>query len=603
MSLYIFFLPFLFNNIFALPYCKTKENFCIKCNPLTNLCVKCENDALIPDKNGGCIGAKQCKLDNNYCNECDLKGELCQKCEKGYFPDKNGGCSYTDHCSLSNKGECFECEIDYILVGVKSIFKICKYLYSDDLKNCKNIDNEKGICDTCEDGYFLNEGDKKCIKIQNCNESLYGNCISCDAGFYLNKKENTCEMKVSFLSYCKQSLDGKKCEICNEYSYLSEDGICVLSNYCSESDYEKCKKCISNYYLASNFVCSNTDNCFDADKDTGICNKCQNNYYLDINDYKCKSNQENNDFKFCQKVINNECIECIQLYKLSKDLKCTSSNNCLEAKNGECLLCENGYHLGLDNRCSNIEHCIYSNIYGECLECEDNYYYNKLTKNCIESNEKFKNCKYSEGFNCCECKNNYYLNLNDSTCLDNTQQGPFYKCAFGNNEEGYCNQCIKGYFLGSLDKRCSLISDCKISEDENTCIECDEYYCLDVNKGICVENDSIEEEKFIFYINCIKTNKEGTECEKCIDGYEVGKEGYCKDVKNCIEENDDGECLKCNDEINDNGFYFCANKLFGCIEFIHEGCSRCDDLLNLYNCTECKEGYYKSPGYLNCNKN
>ena len=38
------------------------------------------------------------------------------------------------------------------------------------------------------------------------------------------------------------------------------------------------------------------ENCYNGDKDLGICIECKDNYYLDFNDGKCKSNQENNEF-------------------------------------------------------------------------------------------------------------------------------------------------------------------------------------------------------------------------------------------------------------------------------------------------------------------
>ena len=452
-----------------------------------------------------------------------------------------------------------------------------------------NIEN--GLCENCEEGYYLNTGDKKCSKTENCSESIYGNCISCYIGYYLNKKNNTCLLKVGNFLYCKQSLNDENCEICDEMSYLDENGICSLSNYCSKSSNGICQKCISNYYLSTfNNICSNEKNCNEADRDTGLCIICKSDYFLDTNDYKCKSNIENNEFKYCQKVVNNLCTECIKSYILSKDSKCVDTYNCLESENGKCILCEKNYHLGLDNKCTDIEHCIYTNEHGFCIECEDNYYYNTLGKNCTYDIDKFKNCKTSAGFYCSECKNNYYLNLNDSTCQDNTQKGPFYKCALSDKEEEICIKCIEGYYLGTEDKKCSLIENCKISKDENTCIECDESLCLDLKKNICVENDYIEDENKKFYFACKRTNIEGTKCELCIEGYEVGKDGYCVDNSRCLEEKD-GKCLKCTEEENENGYSYCANEVFGCVESIWEGCLRCDDLLDIFSCTKCKEGY------------
>ena len=62
-----------------------------------------------------------------------------------------------------------------------------------------------------------------------------------------------------------------------------------------------CTKYISGYYLSNNNYCSLANNCEYVDIFSFICTFCQKNYYLDINDFKCKSNLENNDFKYCKK--------------------------------------------------------------------------------------------------------------------------------------------------------------------------------------------------------------------------------------------------------------------------------------------------------------
>ena len=572
--------------------CIDSENNCIKCNPLTNLCIKCKSDIYIPDENGGCVGAKKCFTGKNYCDECDFQGELCKKCENGYYPDKNGGCSFTENCQISYKGKCLQCEDNYILIGGSSDLKFCKYKYSEDFKNCKVINKENGYCQVCEEGYYLNKGDFKCSTTEYCSESIYGICQSCYVGYYLNKKNNTCMLKIGNFLYCKQSLSEETCDTCDEMTYLDKSGNCSLSNFCSKSSNGKCEECIPNYYLTSyDKICSNDKNCLKADKDTGLCLQCESNYFLDTKDFKCKSNLEENEFKYCVKAANDLCTECISGYKLSKDSKCVETYNCLESVNGKCIQCEENYFLGLDNRCSYVEHCIYSGEYG-CTECEDGFYFNTVYRNCSEAIDKFENCKRSGGFYCSECKDNYYINLNDSACVcvDNTQKGPFYKCALSDKENKYCQRCIVGYYLGTEDNLCSLIENCKISESENVCSECDEGYCLDLKKGMCIENDFIEDEKDKFYYACKKTNKEGTKCEKCKNGYEVGEDGYCVDSTNCLEKKD-GECVKCSEEENEDGYTYCANKVFGCAVSLYLGCLRCDDILDIYSCTECKEGY------------
>ena len=65
---------------------------------------------------------------------------------------------------------------------------------------------------------------------------------------------------------------------------------------------------------------------------------------------------------------------------------------------------------------------------------------------------------------------------------------------------------------------------------------------------------------------------------------------FCVDIDIC-EEKKDGKCMKCKDIIGKNGYSFCANEIFGCLESVIDDCLRCDDMEYLDECTECKEGY------------
>ena len=158
--------------------CIENQNFCLKCDKSNSLCLKCKYDILSPNENGGCIGSKQCIAGNNFCDECNENNNLCKTCEIGYIPDENGGCSYTNNCEVSYNGECIKCEIDFVLIGDTDNFKICKYIYSTDLKNCKSIDNSNGLCEICEDGYYLSSGDKQCSRTENCYECRFGKCLT-----------------------------------------------------------------------------------------------------------------------------------------------------------------------------------------------------------------------------------------------------------------------------------------------------------------------------------------------------------------------------------------------------------------------------------------
>ena len=132
-----------------------------------------------------------------------------------------------------------------------------------------------------------------------------------------------------------------------------------------------------------------------------------------------------------------------------------------------------------------------------------------------------------------------------------------------------------------------------ISENESKCYECDDYHCLDAKTQKCVDNDYLNNIDDLKYISCKRTNEDGTACEQCIYGYIPNEDGYCVDFDIC-EEIKDGKCLKCKDITSINGYKYCANELFGCLESVHDNCLRCDNLKNLYECTECKEGFIKN---------
>ena len=569
--------------------CIEGENNCEICHPITKMCIKCNKNIYIPNSNGLCGPSHKCKLGDNYCLKCNKEENLCEECDLGYYPDENGGCSYNNNCEISYKGECLKCKDNYILIGKNDDLKFCKSLDSDDFLNCKKIDQETGKCEQCIENYNLNEGDKKCLEIFDCYESFLGNCTKCNTSYYLNKIENKCRYQVGTFFNCKISLDGKTCSECDDDYYLLEPGYCISVNFCLKEElYSKCKKCIPGYYI-SNFdgSCTKESKCNLGDKNLGICTECEEDYYIDFFDGKCKSNQENNEFKFCQQA-DIYCKKCILGYYLSEDKKCSSTNYCEKVENGICQKCIENYYLGLDKKCTNIEHCIYS-YYDKCYECEDNYYYNDNDKKCNYINDtKFKNCKYGKEY-CEECKDDFYLNVTDFLCYDNTDiNDKFYKCAFIDTNNEFCEECVDEYYLGEIDNKCTNNYGCDLSDNENKerCLECNYYYCLDVRTGKCEYNDELNDENKKIYFRCNRTNKEGTECEICVEGYFLSN-GLCKETFHCIEEKD-GICQKCH---NSYAYHFCLNNDFGCIQIYYDNCLECNDDLDFNSCTKCYEGY------------
>ena len=574
--------------IISEPLCIETKNHCIKCHPTNNLCLKCDKEIYTPDSNGGCEYFKNCIMGSNFCTECEEKENLCKECDNGFFPDEYGGCSYTNNCKISYRGECLECKEDYILIGEKDISKegirVCKSLISEEYKNCKSIDEKKGKCIQCNDGYYLNEYDKKCTKTKFCKESQYGVCKQCIINFYLDKSSDECKEKTEFFKHCKESIDGITCSVCEDNYFFDDDNLCTIVKYCSKSKspYE-CEECISGYYLTEyEESCTPEKNCHYGNRELGICTVCQKNYYIDINDGKCKPNTEDNEFKNCYKA-NRVCTQCINEYFIGEDNMCSLTDHCAYSEDGQCLECSNDYFLDLDNHCIDVENCIHS-LGGHCLECKDNYYYNRRNNTCLLSEGDFEHCKSGyDDWICQECKNDFYLNQSDYLCYSNEEKDNFYKCARTQIGEDICIECIPGYYLGEKDNKCTKIEGCDISENENKCIECSQNYCFDVKNGTCGANDKIINEEKKFYFKCNRTNKEGTACEECLKGYSPNEKGLCINSTSCEERQGD-ICIKCNSS-------YCLNSDFECVTSYYGNCIECNNVLDFDFCEKCEEGY------------
>ena len=572
--------------------CAEGENFCIKCNHEEDTCLKCQYNIFKLDENNGvCIGAQACNPGENHCEQCNAQSSLCQKCDSGYYPDSNGACSYTDNCEISYRGECLKCSDDFYLVG--STLKICKYKYLDDLKNCKTVNSDDGLCEECEEGYFLNSIDKKCVNTKNCAESILGVCKTCNSGFYLDKTDDLCKQQTENFPKCVESLDGEKCSECEEGYYLIEkEGKCAYTNFCSKTkNYYFCEECENGYYLSKDgYSCTQEKNCYYGDKETGKCTNCDDGFYLDRNDNHCKSNLEDNDLKFC-KFFKDVCTECEYQYFLDAEKKCANSQKCAKSNNNKCIQCEENYYLGTDNKCSEFEHCGDSPYYFLCDKCADNYYFNELNKTCDLAVNQFENCEKSDTNNtyCKLCNKGYYFKGNK--CISNQDESKdFYKCEKLDDSETYCIRCEEGYYLNSKDKKCSLIENCAISENENKCTECDEYYCFDFNKYICIDKYSPPEtEDKKIYFMCNKTNDEGTECAECENEKLELINGICVNKYEC-EEEVDGQCVKCKDK-SEYGFNMCLNDWYGCVEMNVDNCLICNGVFDYDTCDKCKDGY------------
>ena len=77
-----------------------------------------------------------------------------------------------------------------------------------------------------------------------------------------------------------------------------------------------------------------------------------------------------------------------------------------------------------------------------------------------------------------------------------------------------------------------LILEIKDVVNEERCQECNEYYCLNLKDELCYNNymEKEDDKKYMLVIIQIKKVLPAT---KCLEGYEVGVNGYCVDASHC----------------------------------------------------------------------
>lgn len=588
--------------IFQNKKCNKYENFCIQCNENTDLCEYCFFNVFKPDLSGGCEGSKKCSPNINLCLQCNENSTLCHTCEQGYLPDNNGGCTLTNNCEVSFHGNCQICKQQYSLINKGKPYLECQKIPKDISPYCKNYDDE-GICTECVDNYFLTHGNKKCSKVFYCNYLQNDKCTECIPGFYLDKNDsNICKPYNDIFFYCKESIDGEKCSLCREGFFLSKDNRCIITPYCDESKPNTylCQKCEDNYYLTTGGSCSITEHCKNLlTPSSGKCYNCEKNYYVNTETGICKSNQEDNNFKYCEKG-SKVCESCIIYYHLGEDNKCSKSRNCSESEDSVCIKCDNTTFLTKNNKCIQTENCLLSDDYYKCIECEKGFFYNTSSNKCINDEEyeqQFKNCKNLDliGEQCVECQDNFYLNKTDNKCYLPKENSTLYKCS-EINKNNTCTKCQKNYYLGKLDNKCSSIYGCDKSESINKCVQCNPNYCL--TNGKCNYTDIVLENQNGYCYKCIETNKNEEGCKKCFEGYTLSENGFCTNLDDC-EDIENNNCVKCKTNIIDSfGFnlLLCANKKYGCVENYNKICLRCDDIYDFDKCTKCVDGYYSEEG-------
>ena len=249
-----------------------------------------------------------------------------------------------------------------------------------------------------------------------------------------------------------------------------------------------------------------------------------------------------------------------------------------------CVKCEREiYSPNIYGGCDIIKQCTIGNNY--CLECQEN---NNLCKRCEIGYfpDEYGGCSYSTNCElsfqgkCLKCKKNNTLvgienySYEGIIICKSLNSDDFLNCASIDPLIGKCINCAEGYFLNSIDRKCTKTENCTKSSF-GLCKECLNGYYLDKKENICKKQN----EKFE---NC-KISIDGIKCSECIYDYYFDDDGNCINMNFCAKKGDDYQtCGKCIDK------YYLSEK--------DSICTTTDNCMygNKHSgiCEMCKENYY-----------
>ncbi|CAK71463.1 unnamed protein product (macronuclear) [Paramecium tetraurelia] len=464
---------------------------CILCNQAMGwylLNKKCETKC----GDGIIAGLEECDVSLNYDNG-DVSNNKCFNCRL----------SCAQNCSNCDRGICQSCQDGYLLTVYNECVNICGNLNTEDFEVCDD-GNINGF-----DGCFSCQHDCQ----SECQECVNGVCILCEDGFELDEDTQQCQSKCGDMILTQH-------EECDDGNYIPYDGCYNCKYSCTEN----CDICVK-----------------------GVCQSCSQRFVLSfpkcIPDCKDISYTQNADECYPQKQCQSECVICIK----------GDQHNCESMCGDEMIVgqeqCEGFLNYANDDPYCNNEcqfacpsNCVTCSL-GVCQQCQRGFY--------LIENKCFHYCGDS-------------LMTEFEICDDNNLT-PFdgcFQCRLDCEEqctlciEGVCQMCQRGYEI--IDGHCfSVYCDDQNSIKHDGCNQC-RFEC-DKNCSFCEFN------KCIFCANgfelsaqtCISVCGDGLIVgnEKCDDGNLINEDGCFECQYACQQQCQTclyGSCILCNE---DKGWY------------------------------------------------
>mmetsp|Transcript_53134 Transcript_53134/g.78855 ORF Transcript_53134/g.78855 Transcript_53134/m.78855 type:complete len:1040 (+) Transcript_53134:84-3203(+) len=576
---------------------------CIMCQE-ANICQSCDEGYSAANTDDGSCEA--CEVQN--CAVCEDSSSSCEMCVSGYYLDSFSATTVTGSGSSVTGGTTTEA------AGASQISQ-CLACSITGCGECV-VSGGDEVCDTCADGYYMNDEGGCTSCGENCDTCAavdangnVGGCLQC-TDLYEAEVDGTCGL---IGSDC-----GNNCAECEEHNQCKtcDDGYSVM--LFNDGQSSGCAACPTN--------CAS---CADAD----TCDTCEDGYILDDISGSCATQDEvYANVCDCRTTTNNGCT-CPGDEATSKDGCCDAGGLC----GGTDGVCAN-YN---QNVCTDFDNCAYCFGQSFCGACEIGYYhaeghqwadcvalpsgwdtdvcdvsllYNNQCEcgcggadpECVE--HEVDNCDgdsvYCDADGACAeclldgcsfcgngddydtcliCADGYDLNEEDGTCVaceiegcSSCQSGVIFNTDTQEVEDTIiCSDCMDGYYDNIAEGSCTAC-------DAENCQECSETECNKCLDGFSLDSDTGECNSC--GSNCLQCS--ATQCNRCETGYDI-VDGACVDStdecgNNCVTCQRGGQCKIC-----DDGYYVGAGTNGKCVSCI----DNCDSCRDGESCSTCSDGY------------
>ena len=522
---------------------------------VTNLCIKntTKFDPSCINNNGTDI------LPSYYCVKRELIGKFYnttytyytlvtyENGQKEYIKMEGDleGCveANADSTYINSKYNCTKCSLGYIPYYNKFFGRIiCQNMKAkiirshnfsqemfDQAEDKANVTEEK----TCDKNYLFTPDQKFCYK---CNDKFVGN--------------PGCKGNCSFSLNRNRML---KCESgCKEGYIEASEGVCSPCNVISKG----CHECHYDLDYPTNYTGIKRQRKF-------VCDYCEDGF------------MQSSDGKYldCEGLGIYNCSKCEKDPNDEKNYICTQCfNNFFVNENGECESWNDTHFKGINRNklinCGNnleggISHCLYCGVEDEnvkCKQCNEGFILLNNNNTCLEiiKNKDLYNFQFCDvltleknKFQCIKCKKEYVLIKNKN---DNTKKCKYIKTLYDQ------------YFELNYQSHFSLANgESHIYEKYNAFIDNDYIYQKYNKFYYCQEGENLGTEDNPLYT-----------CTKCYEN--LGKSNQEKYGIKITEENSNiSYCIQFNS--------------YKEVEYCLKANTKIKNGKQIFNCTECFEGY------------